>query len=478
MLKKILYIISIGTLFTAASCGEDRLQLLPEIGSPLEEAITSENDMKQVLTGVYTRMSSSTGFGGAISIFGDLLSDNAFVSSSNNGYFLNTSRMTYSPEISDFGMYDAFYDVIQQSNMVIGDKRLPETTTVLHYKAEAKIARAMSYFYLVSFYSASPKSGLNQEYGVPIQPEDYNPNNQLARSSVNDVYNYIITDLEATISQLGNVQSENRSTLGAVAAKLLLSRVYLTRGKTDDYQKAVNYANQVINDNSGKYELLKNKTAYVNYFSSNNSAVMDNQKETVFEIEQTPIFNVGGNAHPGTFYANNGSHKSILFRQGFVNQLRNEPSDWRSGLVGVLGSDLDTPRGYYTKKWVRNTNEGNYVSNIKLLRMSEAYLNRIEALFNMGNTADALIYLKEFQLNRGKTPDQTISLEKILTERQKEFFAEGQRYFDLKRNALPIVKDTNCEQNCNVPISNRLFVIPIPYYEVNINPNIKQYPDW
>ena len=110
--------------------------------------------------------------------------------------------------------------------------------------------------------------------------------------------------------------------------------------------------------------------------------------------------------------------------------------------------------------------------------MSEAYLNRIEALFNMGNTADALIYLKEFQLNRGKTPDQTISLEKILTERQKEFFAEGQRYFDLKRNALPIVKDTNCELNCNVPISNRLFVIPIPYYEVNINPNIKQYPDW
>lgn len=311
MIKKLLYILSLGAVFFIASCSEDRLQLLPEIGSPLEEAINSENDMKQVLAGVYTQMSSSAGFGGAISIFGDLLSDNAFISSSNDGYFLNTSRMTYSPEISDFGMYDSFYDVIQQANMVIADKKLAESPTVLNYKAEAKIARAMAYFYLVSFYSASPKSGLNQEYGVPIQPEEYNPNNKLARSSVNDVYNYIISDLQSAINQLGNYQPENKSTLSPTAAKLLLSRVYLTRGKNDDYQKSVDYAYEVINDNSGNYEFITDKNKYLNYFTSSNSAVMDNQKETVFEIEQTPIFNVGGNAHPGTFYANNGSHRSI-----------------------------------------------------------------------------------------------------------------------------------------------------------------------
>ena len=478
MIKKLLYILSLGAVFFIASCSEDRLQLLPEIGSPLEEAINSENDMKQVLAGVYTQMSSSAGFGGAISIFGDLLSDNAFISSSNDGYFLNTSRMTYSPEISDFGMYDSFYDVIQQANMVIADKKLAESPTVLNYKAEAKIARAMAYFYLVSFYSASPKSGLNQEYGVPIQPEEYNPNNKLARSSVNDVYNYIISDLQSAINQLGNYQPENKSTLSPTAAKLLLSRVYLTRGKNDDYQKSLDYAYEVINDNSGNYEFITDKNKYLNYFTSSNSAVMDNQKETVFEIEQTPIFNVGGNAHPGTFYANNGSHRSILFRRSFVNQLTSTPNDWRSGLIGVLGSDIDSPRGNFTRKWVRNTNEGNYASNIKLLRVSEAYLNRIEALFNIGNNAAALDYLKAFQLNRGKTPDTTITLEIILNERRKEFFAEGHRYFDLKRNAFPIVKDSNCETNCNVSVTDRLFVIPIPYYEMNINSSITQYPGW
>lgn len=480
MTKKIIYILSLGAILFTASCSEERLQLLPEIGSPLEEAINTENDMRLVLNGVYTQMSSSTGFGAAISIFGDLLSDNAFVSTANDGYFLNTSRMSYSPEISDFGMYDSFYDVIQQANMVIGDRKLKESKTVLNYKAEAKIARAMSYFYLLCFYSPDPKSGVNQEYGVPIQPEEYNPNNKLARSSVNEVYNYIINDLVSAINQLSNdyTYPENKSSLTPVAAKLLLSRVYLTRGSNGDYQKAVDYANDVINKSPISFAAITNKTSYTNYFSSSSSDNIDNKSETVFEIEQTAIFNTGGNAHPATFYANNGSHKSILFRQSFMVPLKNNTSDWRSSLVGVLGSNQDTPQGYFSKKWVRTTNEGNYATNIRLLRFSEAYLNRIEALFKMGQTPQALIFLNEFEQRRGETLSSTISIEKILDERRREFFAEGYRYFDLKRNGLPIIKDSNCDTNCNVPANNRLMVIPIPYYEININPNIKQYPGW
>lgn len=478
MTKKIIYILSLGALALTTSCKEDRLHLLPEIGSPLENAISSEEDMNLVLNGVYNKMASSNGFGGAVSIFGDLLSDNAFVSSVNDGYFLNTSRMSYSAEISDFNMYDAFYDVIQQANMVIGDKNLNLSTNVLNYKAEAKIARAMSYFYLVSFYSASPKLGINQELGVPIQPEKYDPNNRLSRASVSEVYNYMISDLVAAISQLNNYEPQNKSKLGVTAAKLLLSRIYLTRGAVGDYQKSVEYSEEVINSNTEKFKLLDNKTDYIAYFNGSRFDTMDNQKETVFEIEQTPLFNVSGNAHPATFYANNGSHKSIVFRKDFIDDLKSSSQDWRSSLVGVLGPDLDVPRGTFVRKWVRSTNEGAYTSNIRLLRVSEAYLNRIEALFNMGDSTNALIYLKKFQTLRGRPSDSTISLDIILAERRREFFGEGYRYFDLKRNALPIVKGTNCTQDCSVPANDRLFVIPIPFYEININPNATQYPGW
>lgn len=479
MTKKIIYILSLGAFLFTASCSEERLQLLPEIGSPLEEAINTENDMRLVLNGVYNKMSASTGFGAAVSIFGDLLSDNAFVSTANDGYFLNTSRMSYSPEISDFSMYDSFYNVIQQANMVIGDKKLKESQTVLRYKAEAKIARAMSYFYLVSFYSPDPKSGTNQEYGVPIQPEDYNPDNKLSRSSVNDIYNYIISDLESGIAGLSGATVTKRSVLTPTAAKLLLSRVYLSRGAAGDYQKAVSYANEVINNSpSNVFAPITDKTTYTNYFTSTSSSNIDDQKETIFEIEQTPVFNNGGNAHPSSFYASNGAHKSILFRQSFINLIKTNNNDWRVALIGNLGSNQDTPQGYFGKKWVRGTNEGNYVSNIRLLRFSEAYLNRIEALFKSGQTSAALSYLNQFEQSRGENISSNITIEKILDERRKEFFGEGYRYFDLKRNGLSVVKDSNCSTNCNVSANDRLLVIPIPYYEININPNITQYPGW
>ncbi|MGA9211539.1 RagB/SusD family nutrient uptake outer membrane protein [Kaistella sp.] len=485
MNKKFIYIFSIGTLLFMSSCKEDNLRLLPEIGTPYEEAINSEQDMKLVLAGVYTNMSSSSGFGAAVSIFGDLISDNTFVSNANDGYFLNTSRMTYSPEISDFGMMDSFYDVIQQANIVISDKKLPSSKTVLDYKAEAKIARALSYFYLVSFYSPDPKTGVNQEYGVPIQPEVYYPNDKLARASVGEVYDYIISDLQSAISQLGSeVEPKRKSVLTPTAAKMLLSRVYLTRGAAGDYQKSVDYSNEVINSSPSNFAPIDSKADYQNYFGGTSSAVMDDQPETIFEIEQTSLFNVGGNAHPATFYSNTGSHKSLLYRQTFVDTF--EAADWRKSLFVTsganqtpTGSGLDTPRGFYTKKWVRfTTDEGNYASNIRLMRFSEAYLNRIEAMFKMGSTAPALTYLNAFKSARGAAPVATITINEILNERRKEFFAEGFRYFDLKRNAMPIVKDSNCTDNCNVSADNRLFVIPIPYAEININSNMKQYPEW
>lgn len=469
-----IYILSLGLFVLLSSCDEDKLDIEPEIGSPLENVITNENDMRMVLVGVYTRMNSSSGFSAAVSIFGDLLSDNTFVSNDNDGYFLNTSRLSYSAEISDFSMYDSFYDVIQQANMVIGDKVLDETETVLDYKAEAKIARAMAYFYLVSFYSPDPKSGVNQEYGVPIQPEAYDPNYKLARASVGEVYDYIISDLESAIARLTNDPTPgNKSDLNATAAKLLLSRIYLTRGATGDYQKSINYANDVISVSPG----FQSQTDYIRYFNSTSSLYQDNQEETIFEIEQTSLFNVGGNAHPASFYASNGAHKSLLFRPSFFDIFKQ--GDWRLQFKGTLGSALDTPQGFFCRKWVRFTEEGNYASNIKLLRFSEAYLNRIEALFKSGDLTTALNYLNEFQSKRGLPGDlSSISLESILDERRREFFAEGYRFFDLKRNGLSIVKDSNCSDNCTVNADNRIFVIPIPYYEININPNIAQYPGW
>ncbi|MBP3839755.1 MAG: RagB/SusD family nutrient uptake outer membrane protein, partial [Chryseobacterium sp.] len=101
------------------------------------------------------------------------------------------------------------------------------------------------------------------------------------------------------------------------------------------------------------------------------------------------------------------------------------------------------------------------------------------ALFKSGNTALALTELNNFALSRGAQAYTAVSLENILNERRKEFFAEGHRFFDLKRNNLGFAKVTNCYSIvCEVAPNDKLFVIPMSLRERNINLNMTQYPGW
>lgn len=91
----------------------------------------------------------------------------------------------------------------------------------------------------------------------------------------------------------------------------------------------------------------------------------------------------------------------------------------------------------------------------------------------------ALLELNAFAVSRGgSTYTGTNLLSDILTEKAKEFYGEGQRFLDLKRNNLPLIKNSNCVQNCNVPANDKLFVMPISQSALNYNPNLKQYPGY
>ena len=98
----------------------------------------------------------------------------------------------------------------------------------------------------------------------------------------------------------------------------------------------------------------------------------------------------------------------------------------------------------------------------------------------MANFAQALTLLNEFALTRKSSVykgDDIIT--DILTEKQKEFIGEGLRFYDLKRNNLPIVKTSNCNGNiCEVSANDKLFVFPIPIGELDRAPEMNQYPGW
>lgn len=166
----------------------------------------------------------------------------------------------------------------------------------------------------------------------------------------------------------------------------------------------------------------------------------------------------------------------------------------RSNLVDLFGADDvrrnlflkdtredDAPNpGYFIKKYKNYIVTDQNIANVKTLRLTEAKFIKWEAMAKSGQGATALAEVNTFATERGGTTYSGDALTAVLTEKRKEFVGEGQRFFDLKRNNLPIVKATNCNANCNVATGDKLFVLPIPSYSLNINPILKdqQYPGW
>ena len=148
------------------------------------------------------------------------------------------------------GMWSSIYSGISRANNAI--KYIPTTpgltdTQSAQLNAEARFFRAYAYFQLVRMYG-----------GVPLITEPYEnmENMDVARSSVEEVYNLITADLEYAVNEGGlpdvaMINNGGRITKGAAAT--LLADVYLTMSgfplNKDMSAKAAANARLVINSN-------------------------------------------------------------------------------------------------------------------------------------------------------------------------------------------------------------------------------------
>ncbi|WP_285269471.1 RagB/SusD family nutrient uptake outer membrane protein [Kaistella rhinocerotis] len=487
-MKKYLIILSSALVFfTSNSCSNRDLELLPPDQDSLNE-INTPTKLQQLLNGAYLSISSANALGAEATMFADILGDKFFVSNSNSSY-TTTYTYNYSATVNDFKFYGTLYDMITKCNFVI-QSSVPEDEEVIRMKAEAKILRGMAYFILVNYYSPTPSSGVNQEYGVPLVTDVYDVTIQPARATVAEVYDRIIQDLTEG-AQNAEATPQSKVLLGKDAAKLLLSRVYITRRAAGDAQKAVDLATQVIDSApAGSFGLGTNSiSAYTSYFAGNDDTASEEQPETIWELDFNQVTNrangIGSNVSLPVFYSRQDSRRSMLINQSFYSSFA--ATDIRrgsltTGLISNTGPttpNTDSPKGYWMNKYPRLTSEGNYVRDVKILRYSEAYLNRIEGLYLAGQNAQALTELNAFAASRnGSLYTGADLLNDILTERAKELYGEGHRFFDLKRHNLPVVRPSNCTINCTIPAGDKLFVFPIPQGALNSNANLKQYPGY
>ncbi len=126
----------------------------------------------------------------------------------------------------------------------------------------------------------------------------------------------------------------------------------------------------------------------------------------------------------------------------------------------------------------------NFQYDIKMLRSSDMLLARAEAYAELNNLPMANADLNALRAARitgyvsVNIMDKATLVAAIINERYKELAYEGNRYFDLKRKGLPIVRDLSDVANIaaiqTLQPSNDKYILPIPQQEMLANPTIQQ----
>jgi hypothetical protein len=119
----------------------------------------------------------------------------------------------------------------------------------------------------------------------------------------------------------------------------------------------------------------------------------------------------------------------------------------------------------FTRKYQGMNDSAN---NIKIIRLSEVYLNRAEAFAETGNLTSALTDLNVIRkranpaaTNFISTDKQTV-LDEILLERRRELAFEGHTFFDYARKKKSISRIDCIGSNCSIPYPDPRYAVPKP----------------
>jgi hypothetical protein len=142
----------------------------------------------------------------------------------------------------------------------------------------------------------------------------------------------------------------------------------------------------------------------------------------------------------------------------------------------------------YFNKYIFKTGLRSEQSYAKIMTLSDFYLNVAEANARNGIlTAASVNYLNKVITARDTTSTPIVAgslnsndlLNRILLERRKEFFNEGDYYFDYKRFKNGISGLSNYDNYPNkMSLSSQFNTLPIPSSVITSNPQIVQNPGW
>lgn len=395
------------------------------------------------------------------------------------------SRLYESPQ----QIWSSAYSGIEKSNWVI--EKVPATNmdTVRRgvILGEAYYLRAFYHWMVVkNFGDCVIKTSASSSLANAV----------VGKSPAADVYKQIFSDLDKAVAALPSYSTS--IVKGRPSKEVALTLYAKSALYAGNYALALEKASLVLA--AGKYSLMADIRDVFNV-AKEDAARVENM--WAYECESgspglsSQLMSLYGPVNSdGPQYANT-SYGSIFAYQAFFDSFN--PADKRrllldTNYINKLGATVAqksitpiTQHGVLVKKYMDpNSIGGLQAINVEIFRLSDVYLIAAEAEARVNGATDAAYAFIKPVRDRAGLPDLTAGLnatdfvDSVIQERSWEFFAEGDRWYDLTRTGTfltVIPAAVNDVYPVRTPAAKHKF-FPIPQDEINANPDITQNSDW
>ncbi|MDR2473916.1 MAG: RagB/SusD family nutrient uptake outer membrane protein, partial [Tannerella sp.] len=438
------------SLTTTSCLDKDFLNVLPSESMSSLLSIGNVADARIALNGMYRRMTSSSYYGRQMVLYAEFkggdfgLTTTAIAGDALYFFTSNPSSNNY------FDLWTQGFDILLQSNNIITsiDAGKVETPTAADekelnaIKGQALVVRALVHFDLTRIYGYPYAKDEGASLGTSIVTKVLSAKAQIARNTVAECYQQVISDLNDALPLLDGFAKKN-GMISYYAAKALLARVYLFK---KDWDNAYTHAKDVIE-----------KGGYTAYTADNWVSSWSKQfgSESIFELYMVPNESDLGSTSLRSYYAPRNTTRRdlgpMMVSDGFLDMF-NAPAhatDVRWGIFGLdeFGNGLATPdrqipdRKGWLMKYENDGKSNPSAVNIKIIRLSEILLLGAEAAVRKSSPdkANAVKWLNTVRQRNPSladfesTADNQAVIDEVMLQRRIELIGEGHRYFDILR---------------------------------------------
>jgi len=478
--NKILFPVFLVALFTCLfSCNTDLLSPVPPTAFSDKVVFDTPARIELQANGLYAFVKSGNFYGGRYIVYGDIRANDFLNATSNGvtgfGVWNHTLQETSINDVNN--LWIAAYAAINQINLFIkgmedntGKFVAPAfpavfaTVTAPAYIGEARLLRALTYYSLLQLYARPFADGNGTKPGLPLRllAETNSLNNDLARSTVAEIYAQILSDLnsaEVSLPLTRTNAAENITKAHRNTAIALKTRVHLSMG---NYPALITDANKIVPQNVAPFSATSGAP---NALAATIGAVFSAPQqsvESIFSLPFTAQNTPGGQNQLGFYFT--GEYSMNTGAGSIVADAANWPAtDARRAWLTPLPATTRFLRGKYPSGTP-------FLDNAPVIRYSEVLLNLSEAIARTTAGVDAKALALLNAVRRRSDASVTLApatnddlIAAILIERRIEFLGEGLRNNDIMRLLLPI------PAKASIPAVNPTdanYIWPIPFSEI------------